>query len=114
MILTSLDDVKVLGVDVSVLGKVEVLLCDENALCGDRVSACPCVQQSRENVQLCHSHGSSGRILTSEEVPKVNISRCLNMIAKMEWSNEAQAQGWIFRKCPHLGCAAGMTSAEED
>jgi hypothetical protein len=58
-ILTSLDDEKVLGVDVSVLGKVEVLLCDENALCGDRVSACPYMQQSREIVQLCHSHGSS-------------------------------------------------------
>ena len=49
-LLTSLDDEKVLGVDVSVLGKVEVLLCDENALCGDRVSACPYMQQSRENV----------------------------------------------------------------
>ncbi len=41
-ILTSLDDVKVLGVNVAVLGKVEVLLSNENALCGDRVSACPC------------------------------------------------------------------------
>jgi hypothetical protein len=43
-------DVKVLGVDLAVLGHVEVLLRDENALCGDRVSACPCMQQSRENV----------------------------------------------------------------
>jgi hypothetical protein len=69
-LLTSLDDKKVLGVDVSVLGEVEVLLCDENALCGDRVSACPYMQQSREIVQSCHSHGSvQGRILTSEEVP---------------------------------------------
>ena len=56
---TSLDDVEVLGIDVVVLGKVVVLLSDENALCGDRVSACPCMQQSRENVYLCHSHGSS-------------------------------------------------------
>lgn len=47
-LLTSLDDVEVLGVDVAMLGKVEVLLCDENALCGDRVSAYPCMQQSRE------------------------------------------------------------------
>jgi len=69
--LASLDDVKVLGVDVAVLGKVEVLLSDENALCGDRVSACPCMQQSREKyIRVCHSHGSRvGRILTSEEVP---------------------------------------------
>jgi len=43
--LASLDDVKVLGVDVAVLGKVEVLLSDENALCGDRVSACPYMQR---------------------------------------------------------------------
>lgn len=48
--LTSLDDEKVLGVDVAMLGLVKVLLCDENALCGDRVSACPYMQQSRENV----------------------------------------------------------------
>jgi hypothetical protein len=46
--LTSLDDEQVLGVDVSVLGEVEVLLRDENAFCGDRVSACPYMQQSRE------------------------------------------------------------------
>jgi hypothetical protein len=52
-LLTSLDDVKVLGVDVAVLGKVEVLLSDENALCGDRVSACPYMQQSREKVYKC-------------------------------------------------------------
>jgi hypothetical protein len=52
-ILTSLDDEKVLGVDVSVLGKVEILLCDENALCGDRVSACPYMQQSREFIFNC-------------------------------------------------------------
>ena len=44
MLLTSLDDEKVLGVDVAVLGQVEVLLCDENALCGDRVSAYPYMQ----------------------------------------------------------------------
>ena len=50
-LLTSLDDEKVLGVDITMLGKVEVLLCDENALCGDRVSAYPYVQQSRENIQ---------------------------------------------------------------
>ena len=43
-------DVKVLGVDLAMLGQVEVLLRDENALCGDRVSAYPYVQQSRENV----------------------------------------------------------------
>lgn len=47
--LASLDDVKVLGVDVAVLGKVEVLLSNENALCGDRVSASPYMQhESRE------------------------------------------------------------------
>ena len=44
------DDIEVLGVNLSVLGEVEVLLCDQNALCGDRVSACPYMQQSRENV----------------------------------------------------------------
>ena len=42
------DDIKVLGVNLSVLGEVEVLLRDQNALCGDRVSAYPySVQQSR-------------------------------------------------------------------
>jgi hypothetical protein len=46
--LTSLDNEQVLGVDVAVLGEVEVLLCDENALCGDRVSAYPYMQHSRE------------------------------------------------------------------
>ena len=44
-VLTSLDDEKVLGVDFAVLGKVEVLLGNENALCGDRVSAYPYMQQ---------------------------------------------------------------------
>jgi len=48
--LASLDDVKVLGVDLAVLGKVEVLLSNQNSLCGDRVSAYPYMQQSRENV----------------------------------------------------------------
>ena len=43
-ILTSLDDEEVLGVNVSVLGEVEVLLCNEYALCGDRVSAYPYMQ----------------------------------------------------------------------
>ena len=57
-ILTSLDDEKVLGVNVAVLGKVEVLLGNENALCGDRVSACPYMQQNCENIRVCHSHGS--------------------------------------------------------
>jgi hypothetical protein len=33
--------VKILGVDVAVFGEIEVLFRDENALCGDRVSACP-------------------------------------------------------------------------
>ena len=42
-LLTSLDDEQVLGVDITVLGQVEVLLRNENALCGDRVSAYPCV-----------------------------------------------------------------------
>ena len=50
VVLTSLDNVKVLSVDLAVLGKVEVLLSNENSLCGDRVSACPYMQQSRENV----------------------------------------------------------------
>ena len=70
-LLTSLNDVKVLGVDVAVLGKVEVLLSNENSLCGDRVSACPCMQQNCEiYIRVCHSHGSRvGGILTSEEVP---------------------------------------------
>jgi hypothetical protein len=31
--LASLDDIEVLGVNVAVLGLVEVLLCDENTLC---------------------------------------------------------------------------------
>lgn len=58
-LLTSLDDVKVLGVNVAVLGLVEVLLSDENALCGDRVSACPYMQQKpRKLYKWCHSHGS--------------------------------------------------------
>jgi hypothetical protein len=41
LLLTSLDDEEVLGVNFTVLGEVEVFLRDENALCGDRVSACP-------------------------------------------------------------------------
>ena len=46
-----LDDLEVgdLG-EVRVRRKVEVLLSNENSLCGDRVSACPYMQQSRENV----------------------------------------------------------------
>ena len=44
---TSLDDIEILSVDVAVLGEIEVLLRDEYALCGDRVSACPLL-----NVQL--------------------------------------------------------------
>jgi hypothetical protein len=61
-ILTSLDDVKVLGVDVTVLGKVEVLLRNEYALCGDRVSAYPCMQHKATKLCMwCHSHGSFGR-----------------------------------------------------
>jgi len=97
-LLTSLDDEKVLGVDVSVLGKVKVLLCDENALCGDRVSAYPCMQQSREIVHLCHSHGPStgwdtnlGRGTWRAIVSRVHTE------ARMEGSSEAQAQDWIFR-----------------
>ena len=106
---TGLDDVKVLGVDVAMLGEVEVLLCDENALCGDRVSACPYVQQSREIVQVCHSHGSRGRILTSEEVPGVlklayGHLRCM----RMEGSSEAQAQDWILRANVHFSVAPHM------
>ena len=50
VVLTSLDNVKVLSINLAVLGKVEVLLSNENSLCGDRVSACPYMQQSRENV----------------------------------------------------------------
>jgi hypothetical protein len=38
---TSLDDEQVLGVNVAMLGEVEVFLRNENALCGDRVSAYP-------------------------------------------------------------------------
>ena len=44
MLLTGLDNVEVLGVNVAVLGQVEVLLSDEYALCGDRVSAYPYMQ----------------------------------------------------------------------
>lgn len=69
-LLTGLDDEQVLGVNFAVLGKVEVLLCDENALCGDRVSAYPCVQQA---ANLCKCAIAMARvrygILTSKEVP---------------------------------------------
>lgn len=43
VLLTGLDNEEVLGIDIAVLGEVEVLLRNENALCGDRVSAYPCV-----------------------------------------------------------------------
>jgi hypothetical protein len=52
-VLTGLDDEKVLGVNIAMLGKVEVLLCDENALCGDRVSAYPCMQQAAKKMYNC-------------------------------------------------------------
>ena len=105
------------------LGKVEVLLSDENALCGDRVSACPCMQQSREKyIRVCHSHGSRvGRILTSEEVPRDNMLAMINysfcngeleemahvqvvefLIVKLDISTEARVEelrrtnSWIF------------------
>jgi hypothetical protein len=74
-ILTSLDDVKVLGVDVAVLGEVEVLLCDENALCGDRVSACPCSKLRKIHERAIAMARRRG-ILTSEEVPGVKVSSC--------------------------------------
>lgn len=69
--LTSLDDVKVLGVNVTMLGEVEVLLCDENALCGDRVSAYPYMQQAAKIMWNCAIAMARvrSRILTSEEVP---------------------------------------------
>jgi hypothetical protein len=52
--LACLDDIEVLGVDFAVLGEIEVLLRNENALCGDRVSACPYMQhESREKVVVC-------------------------------------------------------------
>jgi hypothetical protein len=61
MLLTSLDDVEVLGVNIAVLWKVEVLLCNKYALCGDRVSAYPCMQQAAAQTCIfCHSHGASG------------------------------------------------------
>jgi hypothetical protein len=52
--------VEVLGVNITVLGKVEVLLSDENALCGDRVSACPYNAAELRRDQLFHSHGNNG------------------------------------------------------
>jgi hypothetical protein len=56
---TGLDDEQVLSVDVAVLGEVEVFLRNENALCGDRVSAYPYnAARGREKCTLCHSHGS--------------------------------------------------------
>jgi hypothetical protein len=71
-ILTSLDDEKVLSVNVAVLGQVEVLLCDENALCGDRVSAYPYMQQKAAKMCNCAIAMARVRcgILTSEEVPE--------------------------------------------
>jgi hypothetical protein len=72
MLLTSLDDVKVLGVNIAVLGKVEVLLRNEYALCGDRVSAYPCMQQAA--AQTCifaMAMARAGNILTAEEVPMI-------------------------------------------
>jgi hypothetical protein len=115
-LLTSLDDVKVLGVDVSVLGEVEVLLCDENALCGDRVSAYPYVQQSRESVRLCHSHGSvQSGILTSEEVPEeqllaefVRLTKC----GGVKRSSSSRLD--ISCESPHLDCAAVLTGVRVD
>ena len=38
--LASLDDIEVLGVNVAVLGLVEVLLCDEDTLCMESVWLC--------------------------------------------------------------------------
>jgi len=38
--LAGLDDIEVLGVNVAVLGLVEVLLCDENTLCVELVWLC--------------------------------------------------------------------------
>ena len=38
--LASLDDIEVLGVNVAVLGLVEVLLCDEDTLCRESVWLC--------------------------------------------------------------------------
>lgn len=55
--LACLDDIQVLGVDVGVLREVEVLLRNENALCGDRVSAYPAAK-SYDLCRVCHSHGS--------------------------------------------------------
>ena len=69
-ILTGLDDEEVLGVDVAVLGEVEVLLRNEYALCGDRVSAYPCMQHKATNCTCgAIAMARSGEILTAEEVP---------------------------------------------
>jgi hypothetical protein len=105
-LLTSLDNEKVLGVNVAVLGKVEVLLGNENALCGDRVSAYPYMQQSREFIQVCHSHGSGARWNTNlgRGTWRVIVSR-VHSKGDIEGSNEAQAQGWIFRANVHISIA---------
>jgi hypothetical protein len=50
--LTSLDDVKVLGINIAMLGEVEVLFRNEYALCGDRVSAYPCMQHEATNLYV--------------------------------------------------------------
>jgi len=70
--LACLDDEQVLGVDVAMLGEVEVLLRDENALCGDRVSACPYMQHNATSLVLYCAIAMASRarrILTAEEVP---------------------------------------------
>lgn len=69
--LTSLDYVEVLGINISMLGEIEVLLRDEYALCGDRVSAYPYVQLKLRNRETCAiAMARKNAILTSEEVPK--------------------------------------------
>lgn len=82
--LTSLDDEQVLGVNVAMLGLVEVLLGNENALCGDRVSAYPYMQQSRENVydHAIAMASMKGGILTSEEVPEKEQLALLHLLKR--------------------------------
>jgi hypothetical protein len=115
-ILTSLDNEQVLGVDVAVLGEVEVLLCDENALCGDRVSAYPYMQHSREIVQECHSHGSvAGGILTSEEVPgECELALFIEDCRTWRDQMKLKLKTGYFVRIPLLDCAAVMAGVEED
>lgn len=97
------------------LGKVEVLLSNENALCGDRVSASPCMQhKSHEKMYFCHSHGA-GKILTAEEVPGNNVSaRSIELYivhSGVEAHVQAKFHAKLLMAMAGSACACGITDS---